>query len=241
MGALVLGVLLAAGGGLASEVEPGTPADASERRPYRRVRSSRCCSPTHFRRVFCWGTLHDEETARRFSEIGVTDIRVGNTNQLALARRYGITPYCGTFSICDRLPGVQGVYFDYIGYSNFKGCYCEACLSAYRRQIEARGLPDTREQRDRFYLERLVDYYNAMVAHVKRRHPDFKSLWVKDAATLERELQAILAAGGDTLMVCNGNDMLAPGIFGVFKKYAAPPSRNRLRGGDVLSTHREPP
>jgi hypothetical protein len=209
--------------------------------------------------VFCWGTLHDEETARRFSEIGVTDIRVGNTNQLVLALRYGMTPYCGTFAargphgqvmspeeevffdyingkdlgglsveertsernrrrierqhrfggepdapldtindaripcfssdpdyaqsrraldaICDRLPGVRGVYFDYIGYSNFKGCYCESCLSD----------------------------------------------------TLERELQAILAAGGDTLMVCNGNDMLAPGIFEVFRRYAGPSARGRLR------------
>jgi predicted ribosome-associated RNA-binding protein Tma20 len=45
------------------------------------------------------------------------------------------------------------------------------------------------------------------------------SLWVKDAATLEKELQTILEAGGDTLMVCSGADMLAPGIFEIFRKY----------------------
>ena len=358
-GALLLGLLLVCGSCRSQEVEPGTPSS--------------------FRRIFCWGRLNDEETARRFSEIGVTDICVRNTNQLDLARRYGMTPY-GSFgpkgphgqvmspeeeaffayingtdlkglpaeerkverhrrrlerrhryggepdapldtinddripcfssdqnyelsrraldAACERLPGVQGIYFDYLGYTNFKGCYCEGCLADYRRQLEVWGLPDTREQRDRFYLERLVDYYNAMVAHVKSRHPDFKvvahlypvflgeplygnrtavdycgqtvawyfpwkvekireytavtvrdakrhfkhvegipflglnvhpgSLWVKDADTLERELRAILAAGGDTLMVCNGNDMLTPGIFEVFRKYAGnrPPAGN---------------
>ena len=54
-------------------------------------------APSRFRRIYCWGTLRDEETARRFSEIGVTDIRVNNTNQLELAIKYGMTPYGGTF------------------------------------------------------------------------------------------------------------------------------------------------
>jgi hypothetical protein len=42
--------------------------------------------------------LIDDETARKFSEIGVTDMRVYNKKQLKLALKYGITPYCGTFT-----------------------------------------------------------------------------------------------------------------------------------------------
>jgi hypothetical protein len=45
------------------------------------------------------------------------------------------------------------------------------------------------------------------------------SLWAKDAATLGSELRTILAAGGDMLMVCNGNDMIEPGIHEVFMTY----------------------
>jgi hypothetical protein len=324
-----------------------------------------------FSRVFCWGRLTDGETARKYQEIGVTDVPVANPEQLALARKYGMTPYCGAFSargphrqvmteeenahfayihcrdlagtdsvdrtaekhrrrletrhqyggepvatldtlndarlpcfssdadyrlskkaidtICSKVEGVAGIYFDYIGYTNFKGCYCTNCLAAYQAYLAEKRLPDTQRQKDGFYRDRLVKYYNDMIDYVKSRHPDFKivvhlypaflpeplygnrikadfcgqtvawyfpwstekiaaytrvtvreqnkhfpgvrgvpflginrtagSLWVKDAATLERELRTILAAGGDWLMVCNGKDMLDPGIDEVFKKY----------------------
>ncbi len=325
----------------------------------------------HFKRVFCWGRLSDEETARRFSEIGVTDIRVFTTEELALAQEYGMTPYCGTFTprgphgqvmspeeekhfvyingldlkdmnpaerkaeidkrrlemqhryggepvtaldtissarircfssdvdhalskkaidaICSRVDGVQGIFFDYVGYSNFNGCYCEKCLTAYKAHLAEKGLSDTEENRNEFNRDRLVTYCNDMIDYVKSQHPDFKvvihvypvflpdalygnrlkadfcgqtvawyfpwdvekiaqytritvmeqnkhfkgvcgvpfvglnrkpgSLWVKDAATLGRELKTILAAGGDTLMVCNGHDMIEPGIDEVFSTY----------------------
>ncbi len=325
----------------------------------------------HFKCVFCWGRLTDEDTARMFSEIGVTDIQVSSKEQLALARKYGMTPYCGTFSprgphgqvmspeeekhfayingldlkdmnpaerkaeidkrrlemkhryggepvaaldtlnseripcfssdvdhalskkaidaICLRVDGVQGIFFDYIGYSNFKGCYCEQCLAAYKAHLAEQGLSDTEEHTNEFSRDRLVAYCNDMIDYVKSQHPGFKvvihvyptflpdplygnrlkadfcgqtvawyfpwdadkiaqytrttvmeqdkyfkgvrgvpfiglnqtpgSLWVKDAATLESELGTILAAGGDTLMVCNGGDMIKPGIYEVFRKY----------------------
>jgi len=324
-----------------------------------------------FKRVFCWGQLTDEDTARKFNEIGVTDISVYNEEQLVLARKYGMTPYCSTFiprgphgqvmrpeeekhfayingldikdmnvadrkgeinkrrlemkhryggepvaaldtlnsvriscfssdtdyalskeaidAICTRMDGVYGIFFDYIGYSNFKGCYCEQCLAAYQAYLEEKGLSDTEKHQNEFYRERLVVYCNDMIDYVRLRHPDFKvvihvyptflpdplygnrvkadfcgqtvawyfpwdtekiarytqttvmeseqyfkgvhgvpflglnlspgSLWVKDAATLERELVTILAAGGDMLMVCNGNAMIQPGIYEVFKTY----------------------
>ena len=322
-------------------------------------------------RVFCWGSLKDDETARKYQAVGVTDVPVSNAEQLALARKYGMTPYCGTFGACGphrqvmtaeedahwdyihcrdlkgadpverqaeqhrrrletrhqyggesvapidtlndaKLPcfssdtdyrlskkaidrictnkqGVAGIFFDYIGYTNFKGCYCTNCLAAYQADLAEKRLPDTQQQKDRFYRDRLVKYYNDMIDYVKSQHPDFKivvhlypvfmpeplfgnrikadfcgqtvawyfpwsaekiaeytrvtvqeqnkyfpgvrgvpflginrgagSLWVKDAATLERELRTIQAAGADCLMVCNGGDMLEPGIDEVFKKH----------------------
>ena len=327
--------------------------------------------PQKFKRVFSWGVLKNEDTARKFSEIGVSDIRVFSPKQLELAIKYGMTPYCGTFTpcgkhdqimspeeekhfayingldlkkvsrkerktiidkrriemkcryggepvspddvitsrripcflsdkdytlskkridaICSRVKGVKGIYFDYLGYSNFKGCYCKDCLKAYKKYLSEKGYADTPKNKEAFYRDMMVKYYNDMIDYVKSKHPDFKvvvhvyptflpeplygnrtkadfcgqtvawyfpwddrkiarytkfviakqdmyfkgaegipfvglnrnpgSLWVKDAATLDKELRTILAAGGDTLMVCNGNDMLKPGIYEVFKKY----------------------
>ena len=326
-----------------------------------------------FERIFAWGMPRDEDTARAYSEIGVTDIRVADAQQLELALRFGMIPYCGTFSprgrhrqvmspgeeehfayinghdlkhlgpeerknlvnrrriemnhryggepiagldnlnsariacfnsdadheiskkaldaICARVPGVKGIYFDYIGYSNFKGCYCDVCLSDCKAYLSGKSLPDNRQNRDLFYRELLVDYFNAMVDYVHQQYPDFKvvahiypvflpdplygnrtkadfcgqtvawyfpwdevkiadytritveqanryfkavrgvpfvglnrrpgSLWSKTPATLERELRTILQAGGRTLMVCNGSDMLEPGIREVFRSFAA--------------------
>jgi len=324
-----------------------------------------------FRRVFSWGILTNEETARKYSAIGVTDIRVRNQQELELARKHNMTPYCGTFAphgkhrqvmsleeekhfayinghdlkdiasaekknvidkrriemkhryggepvaaldtlnssriacflsdtdyelsrsaidkICSQVKGVKGIFFDYIGYSNFKGCYCEDCLKAYRKYLLEKKLADNQENKELFYRDTLVAYYNDMIDYVKSKHPDFKvvvhvyptflpeplygnrtkadfcgqtvawyfpwntekitrytkitindenkyfkdvqgvpfvglnrrpgSLWIKDAATLEKELQTILKAGGDMLMVCNGSNMIKPGIYEVFKKY----------------------
>ena len=324
-----------------------------------------------FGRVFCWGTLTDEETAQKYSEIGVTDIPVHNEKQLGLALKYGMTPYCGTFTprgkhgqvmspeeekhfayinahdlkkinrakkkrimdnrriemkhryggepavaldtlnsvripcflsdmnyeqskkaldkICSRVKGVKGIFFDYIGYSNFKGCYCKDCLKAYKKYLAEKKLDDNQVNKNMFYRDMLVKYYNDMIDYVKSKHPDFKvvvhvyptflpeplygnrtkadfcgqtvawyfpwntekiarytritvddqnkyfkdvqgvpfvglnrkpgSLWIKDATTLEKELQVILETGGDVLMVCNGDDMIKPGIYEVFKKF----------------------
>ena len=51
-----------------------------------------------FHRVFCWGTPGNEEVARKYAQIGVTDIRVGSKKTYELAVKYGMTPYCGVFT-----------------------------------------------------------------------------------------------------------------------------------------------
>ena len=161
-----------------------------------------------FTRVFCWGHPTDENAAKRYAEAGVTDIPVSNKKQYDFAVKYGMTPYCGTFTpagphfqvvapeeekyriyiggrdldkkisreernkiihrrrvekkyryggekevemdvlneniycfisdtdfsysgkrldkiLKNAVPGVKGIYFDYIGYINHKGCYCK--------------------------------------------------------------------------------------------------------------------
>ncbi len=219
-------------------------------------RTADVAKPQKFKRVFCWGMPDSEEKARRFQEAGVTDIYVHNQMQLELALKYGMTPYCGTFTpcgkhrqvmspdeekhfayingsdlkglgaaektaiidkrrietkhrfggepeaeldtlnsvriacflsdvdyelskksldkICSKVEGVKGIYFDYLGYSNFKGCYCDVCLAAYKNFLAERQLADNQANKDMFYRDVLVKYYNDMISYVKSRHPDFK-------------------------------------------------------------------
>lgn len=186
--------------------------------------------------------------------------------------------------------GVAGVYLDYIGYTNHRGCYCPECLEKLRRFLAERKLADTPRNRAVFYREQLVNYCNAAIDHIKRRRPEFKtvihiypefrpdplygnrvkadfcgqtvawyfkwqpekiarctrfvvehandhhpdtvgipflgvstsrnhSLAGKTPEEVDAELRLITAAGGRTLMVCNGPAMLVPGYFEVFRKY----------------------
>ena len=72
------------------------------------------------------------------------------------------------------IPGVKGIFFDGIGYTNQHGCYCEKCLRDYKKYIADNKLPDTQASKDLFYRELLVNYFNAMIDYVKEKRPDFK-------------------------------------------------------------------
>ena len=325
-----------------------------------------------FDRVFCWGRLTDEDTARKLRAAGVTDIPVVNRQQYDLAVKYGITPYYGIFLPCgphpqglaateleyqkhiaavdcpgtakeryqvasrrriavnyqyggepvsggvevlassiacfrsdegleltrrrlDELmapgwPEVRGIFLDFIGYVNYRSCECEKCRRDYRGYLRNNRFEDTPERKDAFFRDALIDYYNRVIGIIKSRRPDFKavihcypsfmpeplygnrtaadicgqtvawyfpwppekiasytrrvledqhryhrqvtgvpflgvsaargrSLYSKTPATVEKELQIILENGGRTLMVCNGNDMIKPGYFEVFRRY----------------------
>ncbi len=50
-----------------------------------------------FDRLFCWGRPANEECARKFALVGVTDIIVENKDQLELALKYGMNPYWRCF------------------------------------------------------------------------------------------------------------------------------------------------
>ena len=186
--------------------------------------------------------------------------------------------------------GAAGMFLDYFGYTNHQGCYCEGCLSKYRKYLSDRKLTDTRENRTSFYREKLVDYYNNVIDYIKSKHPNYKiaihvypdfrndplygnrikadycgqtvswyfkfdeakiiqytkyvlnhardhypfaegipfiglstdktsSLGFKTPEEVEHDLRTILAAGGRTLMVCDGRSILVDGYFEVFRKY----------------------
>ena len=183
-----------------------------------------------------------------------------------------------------------GIFLDYLGYMNLRGCYCEKCLVKYRKYLADKKLKDTQGNRTAFYREKLADYYNNVIGYIKSRRPGFKiavhiypdfrndhlygnrtsadycgqtvswyfkfdeakirkytkyvlehakdhfanaeglpfiglsadpasSLGYKTPAEIEHDLRTILSAGGRTVMVCNGHDILKPGYFEVFRKY----------------------
>jgi hypothetical protein len=70
-------------------------------------------------------------------------------------------------------------------------------------------------------VERAKDYYPDVegIPFVGLNARKDQALAHKTPEQLEKELQTILAAGGRTLQVCNGPDMIKPGYYEVFKKY----------------------
>lgn len=67
-----------------------------------------------------------------------------------------------------------GMMLDFLGYMNFRGCFCESCLSKYGKYLSDRKLKDTAENKTAFYREKLVEYYNRVIDHIKSRRPDYK-------------------------------------------------------------------
>lgn len=72
------------------------------------------------------------------------------------------------------VPGVKGIYLDYFGYANHRGCYCSGCLERLRSYLEREKLADTPANRDEFYRQELLDYYDKVIAYIKSKRPDFK-------------------------------------------------------------------
>ncbi len=84
-------------------------------------------------------------------------------------------------------------------------------------------------------LEKIANYTRYVMEHAKDFFSNAEgipfiglntnaasSLGSKTPEEVELELQTILAAGGRTVMVCNGGAILDPGYFEVFRKYCSP-------------------
>ena len=72
--------------------------------------------------------------------------------------------------------GSAGICFDFLGYTNFRGCYCKNCLTLLQKFLREKKLKDTAENRSIFYRDQLVNYYNAMADYVKSKRPGYKVL-----------------------------------------------------------------
>lgn len=189
-------------------------------------------------------------------------------------------------------PEIDGFAFDYVGYSNYYGCHHPDCLKRCQEYLKEHGLADTKENRHKFYLFELAEYYRVCAEHIKKLNPELRvmahlypvftphplygnqlkidiagetcawyRLWdldkvgdyaktirrdqhkyykttecvpfigftanglidKKDAARVEKELQAILRSGSDALMIHELRSVLAvPEVLKVFQKYCAP-------------------
>lgn len=330
-----------------------------------------------FTRFFVWGAIRSEEDAKRYKEMGVTDITVNMRDRKAVefAKKYGLKIFAGVgpggnhpqrisereqayqralFQRVNRsasmeerkrlaeagvehrkelqyqygaepvtdLPEVfleeiscfnspeslekskkslkalceneevQGIVFDYVGYVNYRGCYCDECLNQYDIYRKQNRLPDTQVTKDEFYRKGLTDYYNGMIDYIKSLRPEIEVAahlypvflpeplygnrlkldlcgqtvawylpWTKEKIAvytkivsekekkyypnatgipflgfsannpnfpektpqrLELELREILAAGGRSIMLCSGDQLLqCPDHVKVIKKYVA--------------------
>ena len=74
----------------------------------------------------------------------------------------------------DAPEGACGIFMDYNGYMNHHGCYCVNCTRKYTEYLSEKQLEDTQENRNKFYLNQLVGYYNKVIDYVKSQRPDFK-------------------------------------------------------------------
>lgn len=72
------------------------------------------------------------------------------------------------------LPGIDGIAFDYVGYTNYYGCQHPDCLKLCEEYLKKHNLSDTKENRDKFYLFELAEYYRVCAEHIKKIDPDFR-------------------------------------------------------------------
>lgn len=71
-------------------------------------------------------------------------------------------------------PDLDGIAFDFFGYMNYHGCYCETCRILYGKYLRKNALPDTEKSRDAFFLQCLVDCNNELAAYIRSQRIDMK-------------------------------------------------------------------
>jgi len=67
----------------------------------------------------------------------------------------------------DACPSLGGVAFDFIGYQNYRCCYCPVTESQFQAWHKAHAQLPPDKARDEFSLERLVSYYEQLSDHVR--------------------------------------------------------------------------
>jgi len=75
--------------------------------------------------------------------------------------------------IC-RIPGIDGIAFDFVGYTNYQGCEHPECQKLCREYLQTHKLADTKENRAQFFLGELVAYYDSCAEHIRSINPELK-------------------------------------------------------------------
>lgn len=73
-------------------------------------------------------------------------------------------------------PGCDGIAFDFFGYMNLHGCYCEHCQENYRAHLATASLADTPASRTAFHRTQLIAANNFLVRHLRQRHPQLLTM-----------------------------------------------------------------
>ena len=67
--------------------------------------------------VFCWGSVKDDDSARAYAEVGVTDVFALGEKGYAAAKKFGLRPYCGFFPVgrhSQVLTPAEKKHYDYL-------------------------------------------------------------------------------------------------------------------------------
>lgn len=71
--------------------------------------------------------------------------------------------------------GFDGIAFDYFGYQNYRGCYCQRCLAGFEAFFDRHPEMSEEEAFARFAEDSMVNLINAAVAFAKSKKPDIKT------------------------------------------------------------------
>ena len=108
--------------------------------------------------------LFDPSTGRYLSDPLSTRLLCLNHPEVRMVFEKQISEYCA-------ISEYDGIAFDFIGYMNGRGCYCEHCRQLYQQYLEQQELTDTQEAKDAFYLCQLVDFCNHLHRFIQEKRP----------------------------------------------------------------------
>jgi len=79
----------------------------------------------------------------------------------------------------DRLSGIKGlsgIMFDFFGYQNYYGCFCEESMKQFEKYQQQHPELDKSKAFEQFSLETLVSFYQNLIAHVKSKDKNLKTI-----------------------------------------------------------------
>jgi hypothetical protein len=108
--------------------------------------------------------VFDPSTGRHLTDPLSTRLLCLNHPEVRTVFEKQILEYCA-------IPEYDGIAFDFIGYMNGRGCYCEHCRQLYQQYLEQSGKADSAAVQDAFYLEQLVNFCNYLHRFIKEKRP----------------------------------------------------------------------